>query len=785
MVAEAALWAIFLLPLGSFVLIALIIRPFLNRWPLLAAAATIGALAAATVLAILTLRSVILGHTAVFHTWEWLSFGSAAIEMGILADPLTAVMLVVVTAVSLLIQIYSIGYMQGDPGFARYFAYMSLFTASMIGLILSANIIQLYAFWELVGLSSYLLIGFWHERPAAAAAAKKAFIITRIGDVGFLIAILYLFLKADDFAAAGLNAFHIPDIWQAAQPLAAGGAILGGAALTWMALGIFAGAAGKSGQFPLHAWLPDAMEGPTPVSALIHAATMVAAGVFLVARFYPVFQQSDAALAVVALTGAFTALMAATMGLVMNDIKRVMAYSTVSQLGYMMAALGMGAFAPAIFHLVTHALFKALLFLGAGSVNHASGTFDMRYMGGLRRYMPATYALTIIAALSLIGIIPMSGFWSKDEILLGAWNGNDHLALWINRATFISLMVGVAVTAFYTVRMIILTFYGQFRGGITQETHAPLPQPPNPETHPAPDEPTDANQLAVAHDERADFSEPVQAAHDAAHDASLTESPLVTHETADALPEPPNAEPHPAPDEPTDAHQPAAAHDADEPNAAPHAANQPAAPHAAAHDNAHAPHLAESPLVMVAPMAILGLAAALAGYIINPQWINFLGVPIHWLTAFVADGLLAATGGEGHAELPKFHWGIALISTGAALTGAALAAVAYLLPKPGPDGQPQEILRHLGPIHTLISQKYYIDALYEGLIIRRGFYRLFAGMLNWLDRRIVDGAVDFIAWLCRSAGSAVARLQTGQTQAYAVAIALGTLLIILAFLLAA
>ena len=774
MVAEAALWAIFLLPLGSFVLIALIIRPFLNRWPLLAAAATIGALAAATVLAILTLRSVILGHTAVFHTWEWLSFGGAAIEMGILADPLTAVMLVVVTAVSLLIQIYSVGYMQGDPGFARYFAYMSLFTASMLGLILSANIIQLYAFWELVGLSSYLLIGFWHERPAAAAAAKKAFIITRIGDVGFLIAILYLFLKADDFAAAGLNAFHIPDIWQAAQPIAVGGAILGGAALTWMALGIFAGAAGKSGQFPLHAWLPDAMEGPTPVSALIHAATMVAAGVFLVARFYPVFQQSDAALAVVALTGAFTALMAATMGLVMNDIKRVMAYSTVSQLGYMMAALGMGAFAPAIFHLVTHALFKALLFLGAGSVNHASGTFDMRYMGGLRRYMPATYALTMIAALSLIGIIPMSGFWSKDEILLGAWNGNDHLALWINRATFISLMVGVAVTAFYTVRMVILTFYGQFRGGITQETAAPIPQPPNPETYPAhpnADEPTEANQLAAAHDERADVSEPVQAAHDAVHAPHLTESPLVTHETADALPEPPAPEthpPHPNADEPADdAHQSAQAD------------------HDDAHDNPHAPHLAESPLVMVAPMAILGLAAALAGYIINPQWINFLGVPIHWLTSFVADGLLAATGGEGHAELPKFHWGIALISTGAALTGAALAAAAYLLPKPGPDGQPQEILRNLGPIHTLISQKYYIDALYEGLIIRRGFYRLFAGMLNWLDRRIVDGAVDFIAWLCRSAGSAVARLQTGQTQAYAVAIALGTLLIILGFLLAA
>ena len=386
MVNEALVWAIFLLPLGSFVLIALVIRPFLNRWPLLAALSTIAALTASTVLAIITLRSVIVHHGAVFLSWDWLSYGGATIQMGLLVDPLTAVMLVVVTSVSLLIQIYSVGYMEGDPGFARYFAYMSLFTASMLGLTLSSNIVQLYAFWELVGVSSYLLIGFWHDRPSAAAAAKKAFIVTRIGDVGFLIAILYLFFKADDFAAAGLNAFHIPDIWQAAQPVAAGAAVLGGAALTWMALGIFAGAVGKSGQFPLHAWLPDAMEGPTPVSALIHAATMVAAGVFLVARFFPVFQQSDSAMAVVALIGAFTALMAATMGLVMNDIKRVMAYSTVSQLGYMMAALGLGAYAPAIFHLVTHAVFKALLFLGAGSVNHASGTFDMTYMGGLRKY---------------------------------------------------------------------------------------------------------------------------------------------------------------------------------------------------------------------------------------------------------------------------------------------------------------------------------------------------------------------------------------------------------------
>ncbi len=698
MVTEAAVWAIFLLPLGSFVLIALVIRPFLNRWPLLAAVSTIGSLAAATVLAALTLRSVILGNTAVFNTWEWLSFGGAAIEMGLLVDPLTAVMLVVVTSISLLIQIYSVGYMQGDPGFARYFAYMSLFTASMLGLTLSSNIIQLYAFWELVGVSSYLLIGFWHERPAAAAAAKKAFIITRIGDAGFLIAILYLFFKADDFAAAGLNAFHIPDIWQAAQPLAAGGAILAGASLTWMALGIFAGAVGKSGQFPLHAWLPDAMEGPTPVSALIHAATMVAAGVFLVARFFPVFQQSDTAMAVVTLIGVFTALMAATMGLVMNDIKRVMAYSTVSQLGYMMAALGLGAYAPAIFHLVTHAVFKALLFLGAGSVNHASGTFDMRYMGGLWRYMPATYLLVVIAALSLIGIIPLAGFWSKDEILLAAFDGNSDLAGWISVVSFAGLLAGVALTAFYTVRMVMLTFYGEFRGGIAQE---------------------DADLHRERHGEEA-------------------QAPGHTDGRGEG----------------------------EEDNAA--------------RQGHGGVHLAESPLVMVAPMAVLGLGAVAVGYVINPQWIAFLTVPVHWVTGFVADGLHVATGGEGHAELPKFNWAIAGVSTAAAVGGSLLGLAVYGLRR----DQTREPLRLLGPIHELLSQKYYVDALYEGLIVRRSFYRFFAGFANWLDRRIVDGFVDLVGWFFRNIGSAVGRLQTGQTQAYATAVALGSLLIILGFLLA-
>ena len=686
MVTAGVVWAIFLLPLGSFVVIAFVIRPFLNRWPLLSGLATIAALTAATVLAVWTLSSVIGGQAHDFEPLQWLDVGGATIDMGLLIDPLTAVMLVVVTAISLLIQVYSLGYMHGDPGFSRYYAYMSLFTASMLGLVLSSNIVQLYVFWELVGVSSYLLIGFWHERPSAAAAAKKAFIITRIGDVGFLIAILYLFLKADDFAAAGMNAFHIPDIWQAAQPLAAGGAVLGGAALTWLALGIFAGAVGKSGQFPLHAWLPDAMEGPTPVSALIHAATMVAAGVFLVARFFPVFQQSADAMTVVALVGAFTAIFAATMGLVMNDIKRVMAYSTVSQLGYMMAALGLGLYAPAIFHLVTHAAFKALLFLGAGSVNHASGTFDMRYMGGLRRHLPVTYVLVVLAGLSLVGIIPLAGFWSKDEILLGALEGHGHAVAWINRLIFASLIAGVVLTAFYTLRMIVMTFHGEFRGGVAAE-------------------------------EKGERSEEMENSSALAHDS---------------------------------------------------------------HDSHQGVHLAESPLVMVLPMALLGVAAAALGYMASPPFGDAIGVAKHWLTGFLADGLLASLGGEGHAELADFNWWVAVISSAAAVAGGLLAVAVYSRRR----AQESEPLEIAGPLHTLLFQKYFVDALYENVIVRRGFYRIVAGTLNWLDRRIVDGLVDLVGWFFRNIGSAIARLQSGQVQAYGAVVAFGTLIIILAFLLA-
>jgi NADH-quinone oxidoreductase subunit L len=440
-------WLIFLLPLFSFVIISLFLRPFLNHKPKLGGYITIASLLGSLGLSVWALIEVMAapGHLLPVPDINWVIIeGGITIHLGLIVDSLTAVMLIVVSLVSLMVQIYSQGYMHGDPGYHRYFAFMSLFTGSMLALVLADNLLFVYVFWEMVGLCSYLLIGFWFHRPAAANAAKKAFIVTRLGDFGFLAAILLLYFNAHTFDIAELHSMAITGA-------------LAGTTLTWAAIGIFAGAVGKSAQFPLHTWLPDAMEGPTPVSALIHAATMVAAGVFLVARTFPLFSHSVEAVTTVAIIGGFTAIFAASMGLVMTDIKRVLAYSTISQLGYMMLGLGAGGIAIGIFHLFNHAFFKALLFLGAGSVNHATGTFDIREMGGLRKVMPWTYATFLIAALSIAGIWPLSGFWSKDEILASALENQPIL--------FYLAMITVFMTAFYMFRVVFLTFGGEYRGG--------------------------------------------------------------------------------------------------------------------------------------------------------------------------------------------------------------------------------------------------------------------------------------------------------------------------------
>jgi NADH-quinone oxidoreductase subunit L len=465
MIPYQLVWLIMLLPLFSFIVNGIIIRPFVKPEYRVAGYITIGAIGASAILSIWALISVMSSshHELAVPDVSWVVIeNGVTIHLGLIMDSLTAVMLIVVTIVSLMVQIYSQGYMHGDTGYHRYFAFMSLFTFSMLGLVLADNLLFMFVFWEMVGLCSYLLIGFWFHKKSAADAAKKAFIVTRIGDFGFLAGILILFLNTGTFDIAELHELAVAGI-------------LAGSALSWAAIGIFGGAIGKSAQFPLHVWLPDAMEGPTPVSALIHAATMVAAGVFLVARMFPLFVYSIDAVTVVAIIGGFTAIFAATMGLVMNDIKRVLAYSTVSQLGYMMLGLGAVGIAMAeegnitlevakagvaigMFHLFTHAFFKSLLFMGSGSVNHSTGTFDMRLMGGLRKTMPWTYATFLIGSLSLAGIWPLAGFWSKDEILLSSQEGGPSVLFWF-------AMITVFLTAFYMFRAIFMTFHGEYRGG--------------------------------------------------------------------------------------------------------------------------------------------------------------------------------------------------------------------------------------------------------------------------------------------------------------------------------
>ena len=452
MITEGLVWLIIALPIISFLVNGVLVRAFIGSNSRYAGYITIAAIGASFVLSLLALATVMSDGPLDFETHHWIFIGGMNLSFGLILDQLSAIMLLVVSGISLLVQIYGQAYMDGDKSYTRYFAYMSLFTASMLGLVLARNMIQIFVFWELVGVSSYLLIGFWMDRPSAAAAAKKAFIMTRFGDFGFLLGILYLYSIDPSY-------MDVSVLYQALE-----GHQIAASVATWVALGLFAGAVGKSAQFPLHSWLPDAMEGPTSVSALIHSATMVTAGVFLIARFFPLFEHSNV-MTLVALIGGFTAVFAATMGLVANDIKRVLAYSTISQLGYMVLALGVGAYAPAIFHLFTHAFFKAALFLGAGSVHHAAGTFNMKYMGGLKRHMPWTYWGMIIASLSLAGLFPFSGFWSKDEILghaseVGTTTGNIVLALGL---------IAALMTAFYMFRAIFLTFHGEWNGGGEQE----------------------------------------------------------------------------------------------------------------------------------------------------------------------------------------------------------------------------------------------------------------------------------------------------------------------------
>jgi NADH-quinone oxidoreductase subunit L len=590
-------------------------------------------------------------------------------------DSLTAIMVLVVSAISLLVQIYSVGYMKGDPGYAKYFAFMSLFTASMLGLVLARGIIQIYVFWELVGLSSYLLIGFWYTNPAAANAAKKAFLMTRFGDFGLLLGILFL-------SAQGTEYLDLPVLYAAVHA-----GLLSVSVLTWVSLGVFAGAVGKSAQFPLHTWLPDAMEGPTPVSALVHSATMVAAGVFLVGRFFPIFEASDTAMNTVALIGGFTALFAATMALVADDIKRVFAFSTVSQLGYMFLALGTGAYVAAFFHLFVHAWFKTLLFMTAGSVNHASGTFDMRYMGGLRKVMPWTYSAVLLGGLSLAGIFPFGGFWSKDEILAATLEAGTTVGV----VVFVLGLLAALMTAFYMFRVVFMTFHGHFRGGITAEN--------------------EANRLPPNHD-------------DSGHGGV---------------------------------------------------------------------HLAESPMAMIFPMAILGLAALVAGFLTNPV-VDTGVIDKHAFAVFATEneGLfpleddhsaeLAAEDEHHFTEAqieagaePEFNFMVAIVSSVLALSGIVIA---YVLYRKGPTlSYPSWI----DSIIQLLKRRYYMDELYEGLIVKEIFYRRILRYLQWFDYAWIDNVNKRIGLWTGHGSTALSYVQNGQIQMYGAVTTIGVIGILIIF----
>ena len=458
------LWLIPAVPIVASGVIALLKQPKRQA----SAALAIGSLGFSLLLSLIAFGHVLAGWAHKVDVREvvnftWFQFGTSNVDLGWVLDPLSAVMLVMVTFVGLLIFIYSVGYMAHDENFTRFFCFLSLFAGGMLTVVIANSILLLFMGWELVGLTSYLLIGFWYQKPSAAAAAKKAFLTTRVGDVFFLLGIVWLFAQTGTLLFYSHGAGSIES--GALNALLAQHSALGLTAAGAIGLLIFAGAAGKSGQFPLHVWLPDAMEGPTPVSALIHAATMVAAGVYLVARVYPLMHAgaltggTTTALTVVTWVGAFTAVFAALIAVAQSDIKRILAYSTVSQLGYMMAGLGMGGVAVGMFHLITHAFFKALLFMGAGSVIHGShDEQDIRRMGGLRGSMPVTFATYGIGMLALCGFpLFFSGFWSKDGILEAA----KHWS--VARTPFYMLVFGALLTAFYMTRQVSYVFFGESR----------------------------------------------------------------------------------------------------------------------------------------------------------------------------------------------------------------------------------------------------------------------------------------------------------------------------------
>ena len=584
--------------------------------------------------------------------YTWMDVGGLKMEIGFMVDGLTAMMMCVVTFVSLMVHIYTIGYMEEDEGYNRFFAYISLFTFSMLMLVMSNNMLQLFFGWEAVGLVSYLLIGFWFNKPSAVFANMKAFLVNRVGDFGFILGIGLIAAYAGSLnytevfgQAAELGALQLPGTdWML---------------VTVICICLFVGAMGKSAQFPLHVWLPDSMEGPTPISALIHAATMVTAGIFMVARMSPLFELSDTALNLILVVGSITALFMGFLGIVQNDIKRVVAYSTLSQLGYMTVALGASAYSVAVFHLMTHAFFKALLFLGAGSVimgmHHNQ---DIRWMGGVRKYMPITWITSLLGSLALIGTPFFSGFYSKDSIIEAVAASHLPAASWAH----VAVLAGVFITAFYAFRMYFLVFHGQERFD------------QNPDSH-----------------------------HDHGH----------------------------------------------------------------GHDEHHAPH--ESPWVVTLPLVLLAIPSVLIGYItIEPMLFgDFFKDAIT-----VNHGLhpaMSELGDKFHGALAMAEHGFGTLPFALALAGVVVSYYMYMInPR-----VPAAIERLFKPVHTLLVNKYYLDAFNEQ-VLARGTRLLATGLWKGGDQGVIDGFIVNGSWHVVDRMARFARrLQTGYLYHYALLMILG------------
>ncbi|RJP81745.1 MAG: NADH-quinone oxidoreductase subunit L [Candidatus Zixiibacteriota bacterium] len=617
---------------------------------ILASAAMLGAFLV-SLLVFLDLRALPHHGRALTQTiYTWFAVGDFHVDVSFLADPLSAVMILVVSGVGFLIHVYSIGYMKGDPGAVRYFTYLNLFAFFMLTLVLADNYLLMFVGWEGVGLCSYLLIGFWYTDYEKALAGNKAFIVNRIGDFGFILGILLMF--------ATFGSVEYGTVFDRAA-----GFPYGSAVITAITLLLFLGATGKSAQLPLYVWLPDAMAGPTPVSALIHAATMVTAGVYMVARSNLLYSLAPVSLTVVAAVGAFTALFAATIGLTQFDIKKVLAYSTVSQLGYMFLGCGVAAFGAGIFHLMTHAFFKALLFLGSGSVIHAmdhyfhhagikSNAQDMRYMGGLRKHLPSTYWTMLVGCLAIAGIPGLSGFFSKDEILWKTFASGNY-GLWI------IAVITSGLTAFYMFRLLYMTFHGDFRS-------------------------------------------------------------------------------------------------------------------AKGHDHPH-----ESPRVMTVPLMILAGLSVVGGWVGIPHVLGGGNQFEMWLEPVFERGqeiaALAHAGEHGGAtELLTM-----LFVTLVGLSGIGLAYLFYLRqPK-----LPEKVAAGAGPLYGLVYNKYYVDEIYDAGVVQPLKATSNHFLWRFFDVKIVDGLVNGTARVMTEFGTGVRKIQTGQVQNYALAFAVGVVVIILAFVL--